>query len=368
MRHTKLVILLLAVFHTAFGQDYLPLTGGTLTGTLNGTVANFNSLNLGSGANNQKLFVYDDGTDASGFGQSTSEFRIFAPQNGTNHISFGNYQRSSNIFYEHMRLTIGGFLGIGTTSPAGMLDVVNGSSRFLFAPNNTGLGDILRVAGINGFNFSVNSFVPSTGNLITDLGINYAVDGGSGNSLYTLKGNKKSPIIRMNAENGSINLYGESGSGVDYRGAAFNLGVSVQSSGNVGIGTEAPGDFKLAVEGKIGARKVVVKQGAWADYVFDPSYNLPTLKEVELFIKTHRHLPDIPSAKEIEQKGLDLGDNQATLLKKIEELTLYIIEQDKKIAAHLQEMETIKKLMLEMEKLRKDVELLKTNQAVSHPH
>lgn len=362
MNRIKLVILLSILFNTTFAQTYLPLTGGTLTGPLNGTSANFTSLNLGSTANNQKLFVYDDGTDASGFGQSNSEFRIFAPQNGLNHISFGNYLRSSNIFYEHMRLTIGGFLGIGTTSPGGMLDVVNGTSRFLFGTNSTGLGDLLKIAGINGFNFSVNSFIPGTGDLITDLGINYAVDGGSGNNLYTLKGNKKSPIIRMNAENGSINLYGESGNGADYRVAAFNLGLSVQSSGSVGIGTETTGDFKLAVEGKIGARKVVVKQGSWADYVFDPSYDLPSLKDVESFIKTHRHLPEIPSAKEIEQKGLDLGDNQAALLKKIEELTLYIIEQDKKMAAHLQEIEAMKKAMIDMEKLRKDVESLKANQ------
>jgi hypothetical protein len=108
--------------------------------------------------------------------------------------------------------------------------------------------------------------------------------------------------------------------------------LTVNSNTNsVGIGIDNPGTYKLAVEGTIGARKVKVTQAPWADYVFDPSYNLPSLKEVEQYIKQHKHLPDVPTAKEVESNGIDLGDNQATLLKKIEELTLYIIDQNKKL-------------------------------------
>ena len=107
----------------------------------------------------------------------------------------------------------------------------------------------------------------------------------------------------------------------------------VQSGVIVGIGTTAPGSYKLAVEGKIGARKVVVTQNSWADYVFHPTYKLPTLQEVEAFIQQHQHLPEVPSAKEIEANGLDVGENQATLLKKIEEQMLYILELNKKLEA-----------------------------------
>jgi hypothetical protein len=70
-------------------------------------------------------------------------------------------------------------------------------------------------------------------------------------------------------------------------------------AGNMGIGTTNPGSFKLAVEGKIGAREVVVTTAAWADYVFDTTYDLRPLSEVESFIKTNKHLPEIPSAEEI---------------------------------------------------------------------
>ncbi|MFL9483961.1 hypothetical protein ACI6Q2_14375, partial [Chitinophagaceae bacterium LWZ2-11] len=113
--------------------------------------------------------------------------------------------------------------------------------------------------------------------------------------------------------------------------------------GSFGIGTTTPGSYKLAVEGKLGARKVVVTQAAnWPDYVFDSSYNLPALAQVEQFIKDNKHLPDVPSAKEVTDRGLDVGDNQAVLLKKIEELTLYMIEQNKKMDEMKKENEEMK--------------------------
>jgi hypothetical protein len=101
--------------------------------------------------------------------------------------------------------------------------------------------------------------------------------------------------------------------------------------GNVGIGTTNPATFKLAVEGKIGAREVVVTNAAWADYVFDATYNLRPLSEVESFIKINKHLPEIPSAEEVKTNGHKLGEMDVLLLKKVEELTLYLIEQEKRI-------------------------------------
>jgi len=104
-------------------------------------------------------------------------------------------------------------------------------------------------------------------------------------------------------------------------------------SGNVGIGTTDPKEYKLAVNGAAIFTKVQVKAtgNPWPDYVFNSNYNLRSLPSLETFIKENNHLPDAPSAKEVERKGLDLGETQAMLLKKIEELTLYVIEQDKKI-------------------------------------
>lgn len=109
--------------------------------------------------------------------------------------------------------------------------------------------------------------------------------------------------------------------------------------GNVGIGTSVTGDYKLAVEGIIGARRIKVLSGAWADYVFDSAYQLRPLAKVEQYIQQNKHLPDVPTAAAVAKDGVDVGDTQVMLLKKIEELTLYIIEQNKKQEALTKQVE-----------------------------
>ncbi|VVV02071.1 MULTISPECIES: hypothetical protein [Mesonia] len=99
---------------------------------------------------------------------------------------------------------------------------------------------------------------------------------------------------------------------------------------NIGIGTVSPGSWKLAVNGKVRAKEVKVETG-WSDFVFNKEYELPSLQEVENHIKQKGHLKDIPSAKEVEENGIFLGEMDAKLLQKIEELTLYTIQQEKKI-------------------------------------
>jgi hypothetical protein len=102
--------------------------------------------------------------------------------------------------------------------------------------------------------------------------------------------------------------------------------------------------YKLAVNGNALFTRVKVRESAsWPDYVFANTYKLPSLKEIEAFIKQHKHLPEVPSAEEVKKEGIDLGDNQAILLKKIEELTLYVIEQNKKIETLSKEVENLKK-------------------------
>lgn len=124
---------------------------------------------------------------------------------------------------------------------------------------------------------------------------------------------------------------------------------SISKIGNVGVGTIDTKGYKLAVNGDAIFTKIKVRQyGNWPDYVFDNDYKVPTLAEVEAFIKQNKHLPEVPSARVVEEKGLDLGDNQAVLLKKIEELTLYIIEQNKRI----EKLET------------SNIQLVKENQAI----
>lgn len=96
--------------------------------------------------------------------------------------------------------------------------------------------------------------------------------------------------------------------------------------------------YKLAVNGAAIFTKVVVKNfDNWADYVFAPSYRLMPLNQLEQYLQKNRHLPDVPSAAVVEKEGIDIGSNQVTLLKKIEELTLYVIQQNKQIEVQKQE-------------------------------
>ena len=124
----------------------------------------------------------------------------------------------------------------------------------------------------------------------------------------------------------------------------------LQDGGNVGIGTPNPkalfsvnNEFVVTAEGHAFARRVKVTQGNMPDYVFEPDYDLLPLPELETYITKNRHLPDVPSEAEVKENGMDLGEFNTILLKKIEELTLYIIEQDKKITKMQKEMNKLKK-------------------------
>lgn len=102
--------------------------------------------------------------------------------------------------------------------------------------------------------------------------------------------------------------------------------------GVVNLTERFPSDYMLVVGGKILAEEVRIKLiKDWADHVFNPDYQLARLPEVEQFIRAHHHLPDIPTAEEVETDGISLGQMQAKLLLKIEELTLHLIEQNKTI-------------------------------------
>ena len=100
-------------------------------------------------------------------------------------------------------------------------------------------------------------------------------------------------------------------------------------AGNVGIGTITP-SYPLSVNGTIQAKEVIVNTG-WSDFVFDKGYKLMSLAELEKFINKNKHLPDVPTAKEVEDNGVALGNINSKLLQKVEELTLYVIELNKSV-------------------------------------
>ncbi|MEM9648295.1 MAG: LamG-like jellyroll fold domain-containing protein [Bacteroidota bacterium] len=109
-------------------------------------------------------------------------------------------------------------------------------------------------------------------------------------------------------------------------------GSTASYAGEVAIGTSSvPTGYKLAVDGHIRTREIRVDQDTWPDYVFAKGYNLPSLEDIQKHIEEKGHLPNMPSAKEAEQQGVDLGEMDRLLLKQIEELMLHILDQEKRI-------------------------------------
>ena len=127
--------------------------------------------------------------------------------------------------------------------------------------------------------------------------------------------------------------------------ASYSLAPTVAvmtPNGNVGIGTQTP-PYRLSVEGAIGARDLIITNSTWPDYVFRPGYRLKPLSEVNAYIQQNHHLPDIPSEAEVKEKGVSVGEMQAKLLAKVEELTLHMIQQEsenKELRQRIAQLET----------------------------
>ncbi|WP_420553601.1 hypothetical protein [Tenacibaculum aiptasiae] len=186
-------------------------------------------------------------------------------------------------------------------------------------------------------------------------------------SLTNMSGSVNDVVsMRFNAGGGTSGTFlkhmrqGSSGADFGVFTAPTLTGASVErlrvtKDGNVGIGTTTP-DSKLAVNGKIHTKEVKVDLIGWYDFVFEKDYNLPTIEEVEKHIKEKGHLKDIPSEKEVLKKGINLGEMNGKLLQKIEELTLYTIQQEKKIKEQEKELKKLQGLSDRLEKLEKLLE------------
>ena len=192
-----------------------------------------------------------------------------------------------------------GRVGIGTTSPIAKLDIsgtfTTGSSYANLDPANLNL-NFLANSGkmIIGWNRSAG-----------DGEIDFIANQGQGGS-------------------GGFTFYNYSNTAVE------TALMWIKGNGDVGIGTSNSRGYKLAVNGKIRATEIKVETDNWPDYVFHKSYKLPSLTEVKTYIDKNHHLSGIPSAQEVNTDGINLGEINKALTKKIEELTLYLIDQEKK--------------------------------------
>jgi hypothetical protein len=121
-------------------------------------------------------------------------------------------------------------------------------------------------------------------------------------------------------------------------------GTVYDSTDNIAIGTSNPQGYKLAVNGTAIFTKAKVKTaGTWPDYVFGKNYQLPDLKELGEYLQTHHHLPGIPDQDAVQRDGIDISEHAAAMLKKVEELTLYVIQQDKQLSEQNARLESQQK-------------------------
>lgn len=135
-----------------------------------------------------------------------------------------------------------------------------------------------------------------------------------------------------------------------------NEQMRIASNGDVMIGTTHSYGYKFSVNGNIRAREIKVEASNWPDYVFEKGYQLADLEETENYINTHKHLPGVPAVAIVEKEGISLGEMNKVLLKKIEELTLHLINQHKSIKQQHDELQmqnlTIQDLKEEMNQLK----------------
>ncbi|SEE14930.1 hypothetical protein SAMN04487765_1564 [Tenacibaculum sp. MAR_2010_89] len=257
----------------------------------------------------------------------------------------GTKVTESNLFNVDLN---SGNVGIGTTTPESNLQIGRSTTRGL-----------IMLGGGKGYS-SIGS-TRSDGGLI--LGKNVyaryqdATDNFNGRVGKTASTGFTGIKI---GQNGLINFFGKSGNVTadEIANTSQTSRMMIHTNGNVGIGTTTP-DEKLAVNGKIHTKEVKVDLVGWPDYVFTKEYNLPTLTEVENHIKTKGHLANIPSAKEVEKAGgIELGSMNKKLLQKVEELTLYTIQQEKKIE---NSERNNKKLLSIIEKLEERMTNLENN-------
>ena len=215
-------------------------------------------------------------------------------------------------------------VGIGTEIPEESLHV-NGDVLFdLFAPNEFERGLFFRkgFSNTNKYNLGILLYDHNSGGLNPDGITITAYDGVS----FSTGSNSRNERMRINW------------------------------AGDVGIGTKYP-KSKLEVVGTITATEIKV-EAQTADFVFEEDYQLKSLEEVDQYVQENKHLPDIPSAKQMEEEGVGLAEMNKLLLQKVEELTLYVIQQNKKIKILEEDNQNMKHIQDELKMIK---ELLTNN-------
>lgn len=314
----KRILLSLAVATSSYGacaQSIFPTDGSNVgIGTtspqsklhiyqsaadLPGLIIQGNTINVDGAPHYIALTLDGDYGNATGNHSQVRSYSNLYTQWGSQLAFFTTQTGVVNTLVERMRIDDSGNIGIGTKSPLGKLDVSFGITE----PKN------MFIFG----SFNNPAYSPVGGIRFSWYNSNYAdiqmVRQGSSNdglglSFHTSTSNNSSTIERMR----------------------------IEANGNISIGTTDSKGYRLAVNGSAIATSMTVKLYAnWPDYVFKKDYKLPSLLEVKTYIDKNNHLPEMPSEKDISKNGINLGEIVKLQIKKIEELTLYLIEQNKQL-------------------------------------
>lgn len=221
--------------------------------------------------------------------------------------------------------------------------------------------DNTAVTGYHIYNNGGSTPISSTTGLGTSATLNNLLSGTTYQlsiAAYDAAGNTSTP------SSPAISVITTTGGGGTTSGNWNQNGTNINyTSGNVSVGTTTvPSGYKMAIDGKLITEEVKVQlSGEWADYVFLKDYQLPTLQEVEKHIQEKGHLINIPSAKEVETNGIELGEMNRLLLEKIEELTLYILEQKEELKIEkeldLKQEKQLKELKAHLQKIEKLIKI-----------
>lgn len=332
---TKFIIQFILIFSTAIGHAQTNQIGNSgLVGI--GTTNPSSYLHIQRGAITQytPLLMVEDQ-------QSNGYTQIALKGTGRQfHLGVGNSSESSfgiaNKFYlwdqnavlPRFVLDANGNIGIGTTNPGNRLSIYSATA------NTSGL----QFSRLN------NTATAATGNgKVLSLDAN-------GNVILVVDGGTTGWGMTGNANTNALTNYiGTSDNQPIVFKTNGNESMRISASGSVSIGTDDAKGYTLAVNGDAVFTRIKVKlYGSWPDYVFDSAYQLPTLPFLEKYVSENKHLPGIASASEVEKGGVDLAETQIALLKKIEELTLHVIQLNKRLEGQVEEINVLKQSLSEL--------------------
>ncbi len=392
MKKLSLILLLfISLRQFAFSQtNTFPASGNVGIGTTN--PRGLLDVTGGSSVNNF-MFLSTAGTYGSilKFGSIISNLRQESQIQYQNIFGiFDTNASGTTRFY----IDPNGNVGIGTNSPTTRFDVYNapsatpltGAFNFSSATAGTAFWGFRLAPTTYDFNLDVNDGTITAAALMVQratynvgigttapnaaLSVQKAITGNTAMLSLNEAGNNGSNAMSVDWRFGGSSSFPFGTSGVTGRianerqttTANFDLAfyntaatgglterMRIFANGNIGIGTSNALGYKLAVNGSMIATAVTVKLYAnWPDYVFNKDYRLAALSDVKTFIDQNHHLPDMPSENEVAKDGINLGDMNRLLTKKVEELTLYLIDKDKQIKeqdARIQKQEALQKQM-----------------------